>query len=32
MDECDYDGRTAIHVAAAEGHLVEFYFLSTQSW
>jgi len=22
MDECDYDGRTAVHLAAAEGHLV----------
>jgi hypothetical protein len=22
MDECDYDGRTALHLAAAEGHLV----------
>ena len=21
MDESDYDGRTALHVAAAEGHL-----------
>lgn len=26
MDQCDYDGRTALHLAAAEGHFdcVEF--------